>query len=107
MSKFDDFFQEVKGGVIDIARNEAAQFVKQASDDSQKFVDALRADLETWTRQMAAGELSLTDFEFLVKGKRDLAEMNALTQAGLAAVRIDRIRTASINLIITAASKMV
>jgi len=105
--KFDAFLKEVKAGVIAIARGEAKEFAKQARADSKKFVDAIRADLEKWTRQLAAGELSKGDFDFLVRGKKDLAEMNALTQAGLAAVRIERIRTASIDLITTAASKLV
>ena len=73
----------------------------------REFVDAVRADLDEWARQLAAGKLSKSDFDFLVRGKKDLAEMNALTQAGLAAVRIERIRTASIDLITTAASKLV
>lgn len=105
--KFDSFLKEVKAGVIAIARGEAKEFAKQAGADSKKFVDAIRADLEKWTRQLAAGELSKGDFDFLVRGKKDLVEMNALTQAGLAAVRIERIRTASIDLIVAAASKLV
>jgi len=107
MSKFDDFLQEVRSGVLDIARGEAAEFLKEARDDGQKFVDAFRADLEAWTQQLAAGQLSIADFEFLVRGKKDLAKMAALTQAGLAAIRIDRIRTASIDLIIKAAGRFV
>jgi len=105
--KFDDFLKEVKTGVVAIAKGEAAEFSKQARTDGQKFVDAVRADLEKWARQLAAGDLSKSDFDFLVRGKKDLAEMNALMQAGLAAVRIERIRTASIDLIVTAAGKLV
>lgn len=105
--KFDDFLQEVKDGLRDIALSQAKEFVKEVAADGQDFVDALGADLETWTEELTAGELSLDEFRFLVKGKKDLAEMNALTQAGLAKIRIDRIRTASIDLIVTAAGKMV
>jgi hypothetical protein len=56
---------------------------------------------------MADGTLAPKDFAFLVRGKKDLATMNALTQAGLAAIRIDQIRSAMIDLIITAAAKMI
>ena len=105
--KLDNFLKEVKTGVIAIAKGEAGEFAKQARADGQEFVDAVRADLEKWARQLAAGDLSKSDFDFLVRGKKDLVEMNALTQAGLAAARIERIRTASIDLIVTAASKLV
>ena len=107
LSSFDNFFQEIKSSILDIARSEAGELVEQASYDGRKFVDALRDDLEVWTQQLASGELSIADFEFLVKGMKDVAEMNALTEAGLAAIRIERIRTTSINLIITAARKLV
>jgi hypothetical protein len=105
--KFDAFLKEVKNGVIAVAKGEAKEFAKQAGADGRKFADAIRADLDKWARQLAAGELSKSDFNFLVRGKKDLAEMDALTQAGLAAVRIERIRTASIALIVKAASKLV
>ena len=107
MSRFDDVLQEIRAGVVTIARKEAADFVKQATDDGQQFLDALEADLKEWTKQLAAGRLSAADFAFLVRGKKDLAEMRALTEAGLAATRIDRIRSAVIDLVITAAGKMV
>jgi len=107
MSKFDDFVKAVKTGIVDIATKEARDFVGAAQADGQAFLDALKADLQTWTQQLAAGTLTPGDFAFLVRGKKDLATMNALTEAGLAAIRIDKIRSAVIDLIITAAGKMV
>ncbi len=38
---------------------------------------------------------------------KDLAQMHALTQAGMAAVRVDRIRVAVIDLVIISAGKLV
>jgi hypothetical protein len=105
MAKFDDLLNELKDGLLQIARTEAVGFVEQAKSDGQAFLTALEADLKTWTEQLAAGQLSPNDFKFLVQGKADLARMNALTQAGLASVRIDRIRSAMIDLIITVAGK--
>jgi len=107
MSKLDDFISEVKTGIVDIAKTQAKDFVAEATSDGQAFLDALKADLQTWTKQMADGTLAPKDFAFLVRGKKDLATMNALTQAGLAAIRIDQIRSAMIDLIITAAAKMI
>jgi len=106
MFDFDAFLKELKIGIRDIAREEAKGFVRAARKDGKEFVDALKEDLELWTKQLADGELSVEDFEFLVRGKKDLAKMAGLTQAGLAAVRIDRIRMAMIDLVITAADKM-
>ena len=105
MVKFDDLLDELKDGLVKIARTEAVGFFDQARADGQAFLTALEADLKTWTQQLAADQLSIGDFTFLVRGKQDLAKMAALTQAGLAAVRIDKIRSAMIELIITVAGK--
>jgi hypothetical protein len=107
MVDFDAFFKELKTGARAIALQEAKGFVKEATSDGKDFLNTIKEDLELWTKQLAEGNLSLEDFEFLVKGKKDLAEMKALTQAGLAAIRIDQIRTAMIELVITAAGKLV
>jgi len=107
MFNFDRFFQELKEGVVEIAKQEATAFAKEATDDGKEFLEAVKSNLQTWTQQLAKGELSQKDFEFLVKGQKDVAAMKALTQAGLAAIRIDRIRVAMIDLIITAAGKLV
>jgi len=107
MLDFDRFFKELKTGMVEIAQKEATDFVKEATSDGSAFLNAVKADLQVWTKQYAQGKLSKDDFEFLVKGKKDLAKMEALTQAGLAAIRVDRVRMAMIDLIITAAGKLV
>ena len=107
MAKFDELLNGLKDGIIQIAKTEAIGYVEEAKSDGQAFLTALQADLKTWTEQVVAGTLSLDDFKFLVRGKQDLAKMNALTEAGLARIRIDKIRAAVIDLIITAASKAI
>ncbi|HEV8540745.1 MAG TPA: hypothetical protein VGQ60_06240 [Nitrospiraceae bacterium] len=107
MANFDQFFKELKKGSVEIAKREASDFVKEATSDGNAFLDSVKADLKTWTKQLATGKLTKEDFEFLVKGKKDLAKMEALTQAGLAAIRVERIRVAMIDLVITAAGELV
>lgn len=107
MFNFETFFQELKDGAIDIAKNEAADYIREATGDGQKFLESIKDDLRAWMKQAADRQLSKEDLAFLIRGKRDLAEMKALTQAGLAAARIERMRTAAINLVISAANKAV
>ncbi|MBI4369154.1 MAG: hypothetical protein HY547_02875 [Elusimicrobia bacterium] len=107
MADFNDIFNELKKGVADIAKREAKEYVKQAQEDGQAFLDNLKIDLELWARQLAEGKMSKADFEFLVKGKKNLAEMKALTQTGIAAARVDRVRTAFVNLAIGSVDKLI
>ncbi len=100
---FDQFFETLNTGVVDIAKAEAADYLQQATDDGQKFLDDSKDKLIKWTKMLNDGELDQAEFASLVRGQKDLAAMHALKQAGMAAVRIDRIRVAVIDLIITAA----
>jgi len=104
---FDQFFETLKAGVIDIAKAEASDFLQEATDDGQQFLDDSRNKLIKWTNMLNEGALDKDEFASLVRGQKDLAAMHALKQAGMAAVRIDRIRVAVIDLIITAAGVMV
>ena len=85
MARFEDFLKALK--------------------DGQAFFKQARTDLERWTKALARGLLSKVDFEWLVRGKKDLAEMEALQQARLALVRVDQFRSSLIDLVIGTAFK--
>ena len=106
MSKFDDFGNEIRAGVVNIAKGDLKDFLKEAKDDTNQFLAATKEDLKTWTKQLADGDLSKDEFEFLLRGKEDLAEMHALTQAGIAAAQIQKFRDALIDLVIDTAFKV-
>jgi len=102
MSKIDDILETIKAGIIQVSKEKAMDFIKQAESDGNAFLESIKDDLKEWSNQLMDGDLSKEDFEFLVRGKRDLATMNALTQAGYAEIKIDQIRTSIIDLIVNA-----
>ena len=53
--------------------------------------------------QLQAGQLTQDDFTDLVNGDKDLAKLDAITQAGLALEQVQRFRDALVNLVINAA----
>lgn len=107
MAKFEDVVEEVKRGIVEIVTREGRQYLDAAVQDAEAFLKGSREDIERWLKQLAAGQLVKNEFASLVRGKKDLAEMVALKQAGLATASIDRIRTALIDLVITAVGKLV
>lgn len=54
-------------------------------------------------RLLAQGELTHDDFEWLVLGRKDVIELHALKQSGLALVRLERFKNALFDLIIDTA----
>jgi hypothetical protein len=106
MSDFDKFWEALKAGLVDLAKNLGQQYWEGALQDGNNFLSAQQAHLQRWTAELAAGKLSKEEFEDLVMGQKDLAEMVILKQEGLAQVQIDRFINGVINLIINTAIKV-
>lgn len=104
---FDQFLDAVKNGVGDLAKTEGVDYIEAARSDGQDFLNAIKHDLVVWMQQLTDGLLSQDEFEFLVNGKRDLAKMEALTQAGVGAAKVDKIRSGAINIVLTSALALI
>lgn len=92
MADFDDFLDTLKDELADLAASHLDDLQDEAVRDSEQFLEDSKEDLKRWTRLLEEGEISEKDFESLVKGQKDLAKMEALKEAGLAAVEVDRFR---------------
>jgi hypothetical protein len=105
MASFDfgKFLSAFREGMVELATKEGKEYIDEARKDGDQFATDLRADLELWGRQLASGALSQADFASLLRGRRDVAEMAALKQVGLAKVRIDRIVDGMIDVAVMAA----
>lgn len=102
---FEAFVGELKKAVRAYARDNWDEFRKAATSDGLAFVDAVRADLERWTRLVASGDLTPDEFAFLLEAKKDLAEVTALKQLGLAKARRDRFVNGLAEVVVGAALK--
>lgn len=92
MADFDDFLDTLKDELVDLAADHLDDLKDKAVQDSEQFLEDSKDDLKRWTQLLEEGAISEDDFESLVKGQKDLAKMEALKQAGLAAVEVDRFR---------------
>lgn len=106
MSDFDKFWEALKAGLLDLAKKLGQQYLAAALQDGQNFLSAQQAELQRWTIELATEKLSKEEFEDLVMGQKDLAEMVLLKQAGLAQVQIDRFVNGVLNLVINTAIKV-
>ena len=106
MADFTTFLSALKDGVTQLVTKTFADHRDAAVKDASAFLEKTRVDLERWTKELGAGTLKKDDFEFLVNGKKDLAEMQALKQAGLALVRVDQFRKSVLDLVVGTAFKM-
>jgi hypothetical protein len=63
------------------------------------MLDSLKSDLQAWTTDLANGEITQRNLEYLINTKKDLIAMDALRQAGIAAIRIDEFKASAAKLI--------
>ena len=97
---FETIFKSLKEGITGLAKDTVKKFTTQAKADGLELLESMKEKLERWTRMLIAGDLTTEDFEFLVNSQKDIVAMNALKQAGLAAIRIDQFRNSVLNLIV-------
>jgi hypothetical protein len=100
MSKWDDFLTAVRDGAAQLAKGALKDYAGQVSSDANAFAKRSKTDLIRWTKMLAKHEISKTEFSDLVHGLKSLAAMDALKQAGLAIITVQRLRDQIIDLVI-------
>jgi hypothetical protein len=97
---FNEILQDLKSAVELLAKQQVSDYWKEAVGDADQFFERTKEQLERWATRLAKGELTADDFEWLVKGKKDLAEMKLLKQAGVTLIRVDEFKAALLDVIV-------
>jgi len=105
MPTFNDFISTAKNDLLDFAKENFEEYKDELLKDGSTFLEKTRSDIERWTEGLASGALSPADFEFLLKGKKDIAQMEALKQIGLSKIRISKITNGIIDVMVGSAVK--
>ena len=105
MPGFSDFIDTLKNDLFDFAKENLEEYKDELIKDGNSFLEKTKSDLERWTQGLSTGALNQEDFEYLLKAKKDLAEMEALKQIGLTQIRIDKITNGIIDVIAGSAIK--
>ena len=103
MADFMEFLNKLKNDILELGKHELTEHSDEFLKDGQDFVNEVKEDLKTWTKQLAAGEMSEEEFKMAVSGKAELAKMKAITQLGLTKIRIDKLKQGIIDTVVSAA----
>jgi hypothetical protein len=105
MPTFNDFVTTIKNDLLNFTKENLEEYKDEILKDGNAFVEKTKEDLQRWTEGLASGALSKADFEFLLRGKKDLAKMEALKQLGLSKIRITKITNGIIDVVVGSAIK--
>ena len=92
MSDFENNFKDLKSEVTSLIIDAVKKRSEEAIKAGQEYLETLKEDLKIWSEQVLSGELSSEDIEWLIKSKKDLAEMIFLKEKGLSLVAIDNFK---------------
>ena len=98
-SNFDQIYQDLKSGVVDIAKQYFQDYLTQAKAVGQTALDGMKDNLQRWAQDVENGALTKEDLEFLLQEEGSLEELTGLKQAGITEIRIDEFRNAIISAI--------
>ncbi len=97
---FTQLFTELENGVIALAKASFKTYINEAEKDAQSLLDSMKDKLQRWVLLLAQGALTTDDFELLITAQKDLVQMAALEQAGLAEIKAEQFRDSVVNLIV-------
>ncbi len=100
-------WQELIAQITQLAKDTLKANWQDALKDGKDIVDKNGAKLQKWLTLLNQGQIDKEEFEFLCGGLKNLAEMEALKQAGLKVAQIDKFRTQLFALIIDTSFKFI
>jgi hypothetical protein len=100
MVDFKEITEEILKEIESLAEGTFKKHKDKALKDGKVFLNKIEDDLERLSNLLAKRELTAEEFKWLVRSKKDLAEMALLKQAGLALVQIDKFKDSLLNLVI-------
>jgi hypothetical protein len=103
MKTFMEFWIQLLANVESFAEEKWNELKDDAVEDSKKFLTEAKDDIQRWISLLAEGKITPDDLGWLIKGKRDLAELLFLKQKGLAKPDLDKFFEGLLETIISTA----
>lgn len=107
MADIDTLWKILKAELLDMVAGTGEEMARALLADGRAFLDDTREDLQRWLNLLEEGRISRDEFEYLVGARKDLLQMEALKQLGLARARIDELRRAVIDAVAGAAVRLI
>ena len=107
MKTFMEFWISLLVNVESFAAEKWNELKEDAIEDSKKFLTEAKDDIQRWISLLAEGQLTSDDLLWLIKGKRDLAQLLFLKEKGLAKPDLDKFFEGLLETIISTAFKLI
>jgi len=107
MKTFMEFWAQLLLNIESFAADKWNDLKQDAVEDSKKFLTDVKYDVQRWISLLAEGKLTTDDLGWLIKGKREVAELLFLKQKGLAQPDLDKFFEGLLETILSTAFKLI
>ena len=107
MKTFMEFWIQLLTNVESFAADKWNELKQDAVEDSKKFLTDVKDDVQRWISLLAEGKLTTDDLGWLIKGKREVAELLFLKAKGLTKPDLDKFFEGLLETIISTAFKLI
>ena len=107
MKTFMEFWIQLLTNVESLAADKWNDLKQDAVEDSKKFLTEVKDDVQRWISLLAEGKLTSDDLGWLLKGKREVAQLLFLKEKGLAQPDLDKFFEGLLETIISTAFKLI
>ena len=102
-----EFWIQLLVNVESFAAEKWNELKDDAVEDAKKFLTEVKDDVQRWIPLLAEGKLTSDDLLWLIKGKRDLAQLLYLKEKGLTKPDLDKFFEGLLQTIISTAFKII
>jgi len=106
MATFEEFWDVLKDDLAKYAGVAWKEYRDDAVDDGKAFLEKAKDDLRRWTQLLVDTSINQEEFDWLVRGKKDLASLVALKRKGLTQVALDKFYAGLIDTVVGTAIKV-
>ncbi|WP_452603173.1 hypothetical protein [Pontimicrobium sp. MEBiC06410] len=97
---FEALLKELKASILGLFGEKWDDLKKESKKDVEQFLAESKVKLERWTKLLANGDITLDDFEWLLKSQKDVLLMKALHKAGVSKISLGHFKNKIIKTIV-------
>lgn len=104
---FEEILKELKTSLLQLFGEKWEDLKGESKKDIEQFLKDSEEKLKRWTVLLANGDITLDDYEWLVKSQKDLLLMKALHKAGVSKISLGHFKNKIIQVIVNVVKSLV
>ncbi len=104
---FEALLKELKTSLLELFGEKWKDLKDESKKDVEQFLKESKEKLERWTTLLANGDITLDDYEWLVKSQKDLLLMKALHKAGVSKISLGHFKNKIIKTILNVVKSVI